>query len=101
MDRLSAYPPDKQPDVESARATASRKLQEREKALEKGSGQQPQEPSRSEATAGIEKRSTALHERQTSRRAELDAARAALYARQFRERGALSEMQAAGKEGVQ
>src|ERR1039457_3165225 len=36
MDRLSAYPPDKQPDVESARAYASEKLQEREKALQKG-----------------------------------------------------------------
>jgi hypothetical protein len=99
MDRLSAYPPDLQRDVESARAAASRKLQEREKALQKG--QEAQEPSRSEAAAGIEKRSTALHERQASRRAELDAHRADLYARQFRERGALREMQAAGKEGVQ
>src|ERR1017187_3187301 len=98
MDRLSAYPPDQQRDVESARAYASEKLQEREKALQKG--QEAQEPSRSEAAAGIEKRSTALHERQASRRAELDAHRADLYARQFRERGALSEMQAAGKEGI-
>ena len=94
MERLSAYPPDKQPDVESARAYASQKLQERQKALEKGS-QEVQEP------AGIEKRNTALHERQAARRAELDAHRADLYARQFRERGALREMQAAGKEGVE
>ena len=94
MDRLSGHPPDKQPDVESARAAASQKLQEREKALEKGS-QEVQEP------AGIEKRNTALHERQAARRAELDTHRADLYARQFRERGALREMQAAGKEGVE
>jgi hypothetical protein len=94
MDRLSAYPPDQQRDVESARAAASQKLQEREKALEKGS-QEVQEP------AGIEKRNTALHERQAARRAELDTHRADLYARQFRERGALREMQAAGKEGVE
>src|ERR1022692_358131 len=56
------------------------------------SGQEP---------AGIEKRNTALHERQAARRAELDTHRADLYARQFRERGALREMQAAGKEGVE
>lgn len=105
MDRLSAYPPDQQRDVESAQAYARQKLQQRQEALDKGgqeaSRQEAQEPSRSEAAAGIEKRSTALHERQASRRAELDAHRADLYARQFRERGALREMQAAGKEGVQ
>ena len=93
-ERLVGYPLDQQPDVESARVYANQKLQERQKALEKGS-QEVQEP------AGIEKRNTALHERQAARRAELDAHRADLYARQFRERGALREMQAAGKEGVE
>jgi hypothetical protein len=108
MGRLSAYPPDQQRDIESARAYASQELQEREKALQRGQeaigGRQadernllkkPQEP------AGIEKRKADLQGRQQQRRAELDAHRADLYARQFRERGALREMQAAGKEGVQ
>ncbi len=39
-------------------------------------------------------------ERQSSRRAELDKQRTDLFARQFSERGALREMQAAGKEGI-
>jgi hypothetical protein len=106
MDRLSAYPPDQQRDVEAARACASQKLQERERALQKG--QEAQEPSRQEAIGGRQadegnlfKRREALAERQSARRAELDTHRADLYARQFRERGALREMQAAGKEGVQ
>jgi len=100
-ERLVQFPLDQQRDVESARACASQKLQEREKALQKGSSQEAQEPSRSEATAGIEKRKADLQARQQLRRAELDTHRADLYARQFRERGALREMQAAGKEGVQ
>ena len=106
MDRLADYPPDKQPDVETARAAASRKLQERENALEKG--QEAQEPSRQEAIGGrkadegnlLKQRREDLQARQASRRAELDAHRADLYARQFRERGALREMQSAGKEGA-
>jgi len=108
-ERLVGYPLDQQRDVESARAYASQKLQERQKALENGSqeaigGRQADGENllkQAEAAAGIEKRSTVLHERQAARRAELDAHRADLYARQFRERGALREMQAAGKEGVQ
>ena len=111
-ERLVGYPLDQQRDVESAQAYARQKLQQRQEALEKGGqeaiggrqadeGNLLKEEKGSEAAAGIEKRSTALHERQASRRAELDAHRADLYARQFRERGALREMQAAGKEGVQ
>ena len=106
MGRLSGYPPDKQPDVESARAYASQKLQERQKALEKGS-QEAQEPSRQEAmgakaTEGnlLQQRREALVERQQQRRAELDKQRTDLFARQFSERGALREMQAAGNTGV-
>ncbi len=71
-DRLSGYPPDKQPDIESARAYARQKLEQRQKAQEKGSSQEAQEPSRSEATAGIEKRKADLQARQQQRRAELD-----------------------------
>jgi len=99
MDRLSAYPPDKQPDIETTQAYARQKLHERQKALEKGS-QEKQEPARSEAAAGIEKRKAALQERQSSRRAELDKHRTDLFARQFRERGALREIHAAEHAGV-
>jgi hypothetical protein len=42
-----------------------------------------------------------LAERQAERRAQLDKQRTDLFARQFAERGALREMQAAGKEGVE
>jgi hypothetical protein len=52
------------------------------------------------ATAGIEKRRASLQALQQQRRAELDAHRTEIFARQFAERGALREMQAAGKEGV-
>jgi hypothetical protein len=121
MDRLSGHPPDKQPNVESARAYARQKLQERQKALEKGSQEaiggrqadegnllkQAQEPSRQEAmgakaTEGnlLQQRREALVERQQQRRAELDKQRTDLFARQFSERGALREMQAAGNTGV-
>ena len=106
MDRLSGHPPDKQPDVESARAYASQKLQERQKALEKGS-QEAQEPSRQEAmgakaTEGnlLKQRREALAERQSSLRAELDKQRTDLFARQFRERGTLREIHAAEHSGV-
>jgi hypothetical protein len=100
IERLAAYPPDKQPDVETVQAIARRKLQERQNALQKG--HEAQEAMGAKATEGnLLERRQALHERQASRRAELDAHRADLYARQFRERGALREMQAAGKEGVQ
>jgi hypothetical protein len=114
MDRLSGYPPEKQPDVESTQAYARQKLQERQNAQEKGKQEaiggrqadegnllkQAQEPSRSEATAGIETRKAALQERQSSRRAELDKHRTDLFARQFRERGALREIHAAEHAGV-
>ena len=106
MDRLSGYPPDKQPDVESTQAYARQKLQERQKAQEKGK-QETQEPPRQEAmeakaTEGnlLKQRREALVGRQAERRAELDKQRADLYARQFAERGALREMQAVGNTGV-
>lgn len=102
MDRLDAYPPDKLPDVETTRAYVRQKLQERQKALEKG--QEAQEPSRKEAmgakaTEGdlLKQRGEALQSRQQQRRAELDKQRTDLFARQFGERGALREMQAADK----
>lgn len=108
-ERLIGYPLDKQPDVESARAYARQKLQERQQALEKGSHarQEAQEPSRQEATGAkaaegnlLEHRKDALAERQAARRSDLDRQRIDLYARQFRERGALRELQAAEKDGV-
>jgi len=106
MDRLSGYPPDKQPNVESAQAYALQKLEQRQKALEKGSPE-AQEPTRQEATAAkapdgnlLKQRREALAERQADRRAQLDKQRADLFARQFAERGALREMQSAGNEGV-
>ena len=106
MDRLSGYPPEKQPDVESTQAYARQKLQERQNAQEKGS-QEGKEPSRQEAMGAkateenlLKQRREALVERQAGRRAELDKQRADLYARQFAERGALREMQAAGNTGV-
>src|ERR1039458_1164137 len=106
MDRLSGYPPDKQPDVESTQAYARQKLQERQKAQEKGK-QETQEPPRQEAmeakaTEGnlLKQRREALVERQAGRRAELDKQRADLFARQFAERGALREMQASDKADI-
>jgi len=92
-ERLADYPPDKQRDIEAARAYAREKLQEKKKQIE-GSRQEAQEPSRSEAAAGIEKRIAALHPRQQERRAELDKHRLDLHARQFRERAALRDLQA-------
>jgi hypothetical protein len=107
MERLSAYPPDKQPDVESAQAYARQKLQQRQKAQEKGSSQEAQEPSRQEAmgakaTEGnlLKQRREALAALQAERRAGLDKQRTDLFARQFAERGALREMQSAGNEDV-
>lgn len=91
--RLADYPPDKQRDIEAARAYAREKLQEKQKQIE-GSRQEAQEPSRSEAATGIEKRIAALHPRQQQRRADLDKHRLDLHARQFRERAALRDMQA-------
>jgi hypothetical protein len=96
-DRLADYPPDKQRDVETTRAYASEKLQERLKAQEaageKAAEKKP-EPFRAEDAGGIEKRIAALHPRQQQRRAELDKHRLDLHARQFRERAALRDMQA-------
>jgi hypothetical protein len=89
-DRLADYPPDMQRDIESARAHAREKLQQKTKE----SSQEAQEPSRGEAAAGIEKRIAALHPRQQQRRDELDKHRLDLHARQFRERAALRDMQA-------
>jgi hypothetical protein len=113
-ERLSGYPLDKQSDVESVQAYAKQKLLERQKALEKGGQEpaggrqadegnllkQPQEPARSEASAGIEKRKEALAEHQAERRTQLDKQRFDLHARQFRERGALREMQSTENTGV-
>jgi hypothetical protein len=106
VDRLDAYPPDKLPDVETTRAYVRQKLLERQKALEKG-GQEAQEPSRQEAmgakaTEGnlLEQRREALQSRQQQRRAELDKQRIDLFGRQFSERGALREMQAADKTDI-
>ncbi len=91
-DRLADHPPDKQRDIEAARAYAREKLQDKQKQIE-GNRQEAQEPSRSEAAAGIEKRIAALHPRQQQRRDELDKHRLDLHARQFRERAALRDMQ--------
>jgi len=98
MDRLSDYPPDRQRDIESARAYAREKLQERQKAQEatgaKATEANKPEPFRAEDAGGIEKRIAALHPRQQQRRADLDKHRLDLQARQFRERAALRDMQA-------
>ena len=110
MDRLSGYTPDKQPDIESARAYARQKLEQRQKAQEKGSSQEAmglsaEASAKAEAKAAegslLKQRREALAERQAERRAQLDKQRTDLFARQFAERGALREMQAAGKEGVE
>lgn len=96
-DRLAEYPPDQQRDVETARAYAREKLEERQKALEatgeKAVEKKPEQV-RAEDAGGIEKRIAALHPRQQQRRAELDKHRLDLHARQFRERAALRNMQA-------
>jgi hypothetical protein len=103
-ERLSGYPLDKQPDVESVQAYAKQKLLERQKALEKG-GQEPAggrqaDEEKKETAAGIEKRKEALAEHQAERRTQLDKQRFDLHARQFRERGALREMQSTENTGV-
>jgi len=96
-DRLADYPPDRQRDIESTRAYAREKLQEKQKAQETMGAKAPEgnkkEQSRSEA-APVEQRTSALHARQQQRRADLDKHRLDLHARQFRERAALREMQA-------
>jgi len=89
-DRLADYPPDQQRDVETARAYAREKLQERQKATEINK----LEPVRAEDAGGVEKRIAALHPRQQQRRNDLDKHRLDLHARQFRERAALRDMQA-------
>jgi hypothetical protein len=91
MERLADHPPAGLRGVEAAQAYAKEKLQQKTK---ESSSQEAQEPSRSEAAAGIEKRKSDLSERQASRRAELDRHRLDLHARQFRERAALRDMQA-------
>jgi hypothetical protein len=109
MDRLSGYPPDKQPDIESARAYARQKFEQRQKAQEKGSSQEAmgvsaEASAKAEAKAAegnlLKQRREALAALQAERRAQLDKQRADLFARQFAERGALREMQSAGNEGV-
>jgi hypothetical protein len=95
-ERLAGYPLDKLPDVESAKAYAKQKRQEREKALEKGGT----EPERAEEPAALAKKKAALQERQAERRAQLDRQGLDLYARQFRERGALRELQASNNADV-
>ena len=97
-DRLADYPPDKQRDIEAARVYAREKLQERQKEQEttgaKATEGNKPDPSRAEDVFGIEKRIAALHPRQQQRRDQLDKHRLDLHARQFRDRGALREMQA-------
>ena len=103
-DRLADYPPDKQRDIEAARVYAREKLQERQKAQEttgaKATEGNKPDPSRAEDVFGIEKRIAALHPRQQQRRDQLDKHRLDLHARQFRERGALRDMQAGEHTGV-
>ena len=104
-ERLSGYPLDKQPDVESVQAYAKQKLLERQQAQEKGDAQEAAggrqaDEVQKEAAAAIEKRKAALKDRQDQRRAELDKQRADLFARQFSERGALREMQAGENTGI-
>jgi hypothetical protein len=96
-DRLVDYPPDRQRDIESARAYAREKLEQKQKQIE-GSGQEATggEADRGTQTkdaGGIEKRIAALHPRQQQRRDELGKHRLDLHARQFRERAALRDMQ--------
>ena len=97
-ERLIGYPPDKQPDVESARAYARQKLQEREKAL--AAGGTAIEDKNQEAASALAARKTALQLRQEERRNALDKQRGELHVRQFAERGALREIQASEKAGV-
>jgi hypothetical protein len=88
-DRLADYPSDQQRDIESARAYAKDKLQEKQKAQDTNKSEPPREDA-----GAIEKRIDALHPRQQQRRDELDKHRLDLHARQFRERAALRDMQA-------
>jgi hypothetical protein len=103
-ERLSGYPLDKQPDVESVQAYAKQKLLERQTAQEK-SGQEPAggrqaDEGQKEAAAAIETRKAALQARREQRRTELGKQRLDLFARQFSERGALREIQADGNAGI-
>jgi hypothetical protein len=95
--RLADYPPDQQRDIESTRAYAREKLQEKQKAQEamgaKATEGNKPEPSQNEA-APVEQRTSALHARQQQRRDQLDKHRLDLHARQFRERAALRDLQA-------
>ena len=97
-DRLADYPPDKQRDIEAARAYAREKLQERQKAKDTTVSKQNEgnvnKLSQLDGVAPVEQRTTALHARQQQRRADLDKQRLDLHVRQFRERAALRDMQA-------
>jgi hypothetical protein len=104
-ERLSGYPLDKQPDVESVQAYAKQKLLERQQAQEKGGAQEAAggrqaDEGQKETAAGIVTRKAALQARQEQRRTELGKQRLDLFARQFSERGALREMQAVGNAGI-
>jgi hypothetical protein len=101
-ERLAGYTPDKQPDVESAKAYARQKLQERQKALDAAA---PEEGDKKKNVlpgdqASLEQRQSALQARQEERRAALDKQGAALFLRQFAERGALREIQASENAGL-
>jgi hypothetical protein len=119
-ERLSGYPLDKQPDVESVQAYAKQKLLERQKAQEamgakategnllkeekggtqEATGGRQADEGQKETAAGIETRKAALQARQEQRRTELGKQRLDLFARQFSERGALREMQAGENTGI-
>ena len=90
-DRLADYPPDKQRDIEAARAYAKENLQQRTK---ESSSQEAMGGRKADEGNLLESRRAALTERQAGRRAELDKHRLDLHARQFRERAALRDMQA-------
>jgi hypothetical protein len=98
LDRLVDYPPAGLRDVEAARACARERLQERQEAKDTTATKQVEanrkEPPRPNGAAPVEQRTSALHERQQQRRADLDKHRLDLHARQFRERAVLRDMQA-------
>jgi hypothetical protein len=87
-ERLSAYPPDKLPDVETARAFAKKQREEYEKQ------KQDKQPSE------VEKRRAALGAYQQQRRDDLDQMRINLIARHISEREGLKAAQQAQTTGI-
>jgi hypothetical protein len=102
LNRLIDYPPAGLRDVETARACARERLQERQKAKDTTPTRQVEakRQERPDGPAPVEQRTSALHARQEHRRAELDKHRLDLHARQFRERAALRDMQSDHHAGV-